>query len=282
MSSSGRWFSMVNQPVHMMAIAAIVKCFGSFRAKEQLGLIQPRPSYAYGLLRAADFCLWLGKRRTTVIEFGVAAGGGLLAMIKIAEQITRLTGVEFRIVGFDSGQGLPAFEGYKDHPELWIPGDFAMPDRSQLEHRVKGKAELVFGDIKDTMDPFMRTLTPDAPIGFISVDVDLYSASVSCLRVLDGKAEWYHPAVAMYLDDITTYFGNRWCGELAAVEEFNTAHATRKIDRDYTLPGRRPHKFLGWYNRMFVAHVFDHDLRTRVRTREESDRMGDCQYFTNH
>jgi hypothetical protein len=275
MPNYGRWLAMLNQPLHMMAIEAAVKCFGSFRAKEQLGLIQPRPNYAYGLLRAADQCRWLGIRKTTVIEFGVAAGAGLMAMINIAEQVTRQTGVEFRIVGFDSGQGLPHFEGYKDHPELWIPGDFAMPDRTQLERRVQGRAELVFGDIADTVAPFIQTLTSDAPLGFISVDVDLYSATVSALRVLTGEPEKYNPAIAVYLDDFTTYFGNRWCGELAAVEEFNTAQDYRKIDKDYTLPGRRPHKSMSWYNRMFVAHVLDHDLRTRIRTSEEAQRLPD-------
>ena len=264
----------------MIAIEILVKAFGSFRAKEQLGLIHPRPSYAYGLLRAADICRLLGKRRTTVVEFGVAAGSGLFAMVDIADQVTRATGIEFRIVGFDSGQGLPRFEGCKDHPELWVPGDFAMPDRVHMEERLRGKAELVFGDIAETVTPFMKTMTPDAPLGFVSVDVDLYSSTVSCLRILTGRSDLYNPAIAVYLDDFTTYFGNRWCGELAAINEFSDANATRKIDRDYTLPGHRPHKHLHWYNRMFVAHVLDHDLRTRVRTREESARMGSLDFLT--
>ena len=282
MSSYGRWLSALNQPFHMLAIEVLIKCFGSFRARESLGLVQPRPNYAYGLLRAADISLWLGRSKATVIEFGVAAGAGLLAMIETAEQVTRATGVAFRIVGFDSGRGLPAFEGYKDHPELWAPGDFAMSDRARLEERVRGKAELVFGDIADTVGPFMDSLNPEAPLGFIAVDVDLYSATVACLRVLTGRPELYNPAVAVYLDDITTYFGNRWCGEVAAVEEFNTAQPRRKIDRDYTLPGRRPHKALGWYPRMYVAHILDHDVRTRVRTREEAGRMGDLRYLTDY
>ena len=282
MSSYVRWLSAINQPIHMMVIEAVVNVFGTFRAKEQLGLAQPRPNYAYGLLRAADLCRWQGKKKATVVEFGVAAGDGLLAMIDNAEKITRETGVEFQIVGFDTGQGLPPFEGYKNHPELWFPGDFAMPDRAILEEKIRGRAKLVFGDIGDTVPQFMQTMSPDAPLGFISVDVDLYSATVSCLRILTGKPELYCPAVAVYLDDITTYFGNRWCGELAAVHDFNDAQELRKIDKDYTLPGHRPHKRLRWYESMFVAHILDHDLRTRVRTREEFARMGDLSLLTDH
>lgn len=275
-----RWLSAVNQPVHMMVIEVLVKLFGSFRAKELLGLVQPRPNYAYGLLRAADLCRWQGKRRATVVEFGVAAGNGLLAMVKCAEQVTRETGVAFDIVGFDTGAGLPPFEGYKNHPELWIPGDFAMPDRAVLEARLRGRARLVFGDIQDTVPKFMQTMNADAPLGFISVDVDLYSATVSCLQILSGKPELYCPALPVYLDDISTYFGNRWCGELAAVRDFNAANALRKIDKDYTLPGRRPHKGQRWYGSMYVAHILDHELRTRVRTREEFARMGDLGVLT--
>lgn len=280
--SSASMLSALNQPVHMMAIAALTRMFGSFRARERLGLVQPRPSYAYGLLRAADLCIWMGRKRATVIEFGVAGGNGLVAMADVAREVKAATGIDFRIVGFDTGRGLPHFEGAKDHPELWVPGDFAMPDPAQLRERLQGRAELVFGDIKDTIGPFMNTLSADAPLGFISVDVDLYSASVSCLRVLEGAPELYAPAVSMYLDDVTTFFNNRWGGELAAVHEFSEAHAHRKIDTDHSLPGPRPYKNVRWYDRMYVAHILDHELRTRTRTPEEVRGMGPVDCFCNY
>lgn len=277
-----RGLSALNQPVHMMAIAALTRVFGSFRVRERMGLVQPRPSYAYGLLRAADLCVWMGKKKATVIEFGVAGGMGLIAMADVADEVKSATGVEFRVVGFDTGSGLPRFEGAKDHPELWVPGDFAMPDPDKLRERMRGRAELVFGDIEDTVGLFLKTLTPDAPLGFISVDVDLYSASVSCLRVLTGAPELYTPAVSVYIDDVTTFFNHRWGGELAAVHEFSDSQPSRKIDKDYSLPGHRPFKNLRWYDRMFVAHILDHELRTRTRTREEVQGMGPFENFYDY
>src|SRR5262245_28178983 len=104
---------------------------GTPRQKERLGLLF-RPNYAYGLFRAADMAQLVGKSRVTVCEFGVATGNGLINLIELAEPISKETGIGFRIVGFDSGEGLLELEGYKDHPELWSPGDFAMVNRDQL------------------------------------------------------------------------------------------------------------------------------------------------------
>lgn len=275
-----RFLSAINQPLHMMAVAAWIRLFGSFRQKERMGLLQPRPSYAYGMLRAADIALWLGKKKITVIEFGVSVGMGFFAMIGLADMIEKETGVRFRVVGFDAGAGLPMFEGYKDHPELWVPGDFSMPSEEEMRRKIGGKAELIIGDIKNTVGGFMDTMTEDAPLGFVSVDVDLYSSTVSALKVFSGRAELYNPAMPLYLDDISTFFGNSYCGELAGVNEFNDTHDLRKIDIDFTLPGHRPYKHLNWYDRMRVCHVLDHDIRTRTRTAEELSVLENYTYLS--
>ena len=77
---------------------------GTVRQQEELGLL-PRPNYAYGMLRAADLARYLGLKHVTVCEFGVATGNGLLAMIDLARRLSPETGIEFRIVGFDTGEG---------------------------------------------------------------------------------------------------------------------------------------------------------------------------------
>ena len=252
---------LLNQPAHMLLLAAAVKLFGSTRAREKMGLLQPRPSYAYGMFRAADIARWTGKKRTTVIEFGVATGNGLRAMVDLAGLIERETGVSFRVVGFDAGGGLPRVEGFKDHPELWTPGDFGMINRDELSRALAGRAELILGDIAETLPAFLGTMTADAPLGFISIDVDLYTSTVPALACLEIAPDLCNPAVSVYLDDVSMFFANRWCGELAAVEEFNAAHELRKIDIDRSLPGSRPYKHLNWYDRMYAAHILDHPLR---------------------
>lgn len=239
---------------------------GTFREKESWGAVD-RPNYAYGLLRAADLARFAGKSRATVCEFGVATGNGLLNMISLAEAIRAETGVELRIVGFDAGEGLPVVDGHRDHPEIWSVGDFSMTNREELERRIAGRAELVFGDVKDTVEAFVARLDPSAPLGFVSVDVDVYSGARSALRCLLGRPELYAPAVSIYCDDVQFFFANRWCGELLAIEEFNDENATRKIDSDRSLPGARPEGSEVWHRSMFVCHVLDHELRTRPRPR---------------
>jgi hypothetical protein len=79
---------------------------GDFRTKGQYGLIT-RANYAYGMLRAADCAKYFGYRHVTAIEFGVASGAGLLNMADLSTVIEAETGIGFRVVGFDTGAGLP-------------------------------------------------------------------------------------------------------------------------------------------------------------------------------
>jgi len=241
---------------------------GDFRAREQHGLIT-RANYLYGMLRAADIAAYSGKKSVTVVEFGVADGAGILNMIHLAPMIERETGIEIRIVGFDTGQGLPNVQGYKDHPELWRAGDFATQDREALTNKLNGRAQIVWGDIADTIGSFTDSIDPSSPLGFISVDLDIYSATIAALGCLTGGPEKYNPGISMYFDDTCFFFANEWAGELAAISEFNTKHEFRKIGRDLSLPGRRPAVSARWYSQMYVCHVLDHDLRQRSRDRQE-------------
>lgn len=253
---------------------------GDLRTRERYGLLA-RPNYAYGMLRAADVAKYFGKQSVTVVEFGVASGHGLLNMIELAELIEVETGVEFRVLGFDTGAGLPELIGYRDHPELWRGGDFAMEDRDALMRKIAGRAEIVWGDIADTVGAFTDTLSADAPLGFVSVDVDIYTATKSALRCMTGPSQAYLPAVSMYFDDVTFFFANRWAGELAAIEEFNLEHDLRKIDVDRSLPGSRRASSAPWYRHMYACHVLDHDARQRVRQRAELPIGAHHQFMSN-
>lgn len=50
-----------------------------------------RPSYIWGVLQGASLAKVLGLPRVSVIEFGVAGGGGLIALERIAEAVERKT-----------------------------------------------------------------------------------------------------------------------------------------------------------------------------------------------
>lgn len=241
---------------------------GDFRERERHGLIA-RAHYLYGMLRAADVANYFGNKCVTVVEFGVASGAGLLNMVRLAPLVKKETGIDLRIIGFDTGRGLPPVQGYKDHPELWSAGDFAMEDRDALVRKLDGRAEIIWGNIADTIKPFTDAIDPSAPLGFISVDVDIYTATKAALYCLTARPEKYNPAVSMYFDDVSFFFANEWAGELAAISEFNEEHSLRKIGRDRSLPGHRPAKVEDWHSNMYVCHVLDHEARQKPREREE-------------
>jgi hypothetical protein len=119
----------------------------------------------------------------------------------------------------------------------------------------------VLGNIADTVPTFLATLPSDAPVGFVSLDVDYYWSSVDALTALTGPPQLYLPLVTMYLDDITRQTHNRWCGELAAIEDFNTAQRLRKIAPFTFLREGRLFKNANWIGQIYTRYVLDHPSR---------------------
>ena len=128
-----------------------------------------------------------------------------------------------------------------------------MEDRTALFDKLGERADVIWGDIAETVEPFIATVEPSSPIGFISVDVDIYSECKSSTWLSTSSPEKYTPAVSMYFDDVGFFFANAWAGELAAISEFNVENQFRKIDHDRSLPGHRPIKAEAWYPAMTLA-----------------------------
>jgi hypothetical protein len=234
-----------------------------------------RPAYAFGLLAAADAARFFGASRITAVEFGVAEGAGLLNLCALAPQVTRETGVLIDVHAFDRGHGLPAPRDHRDHPELWTAGDFPMLDPESLRSRLPGFANLHLGDIAETLGAFQDRLTPEAPIGFVSFDVDIYSSTVDALRIYEGDPSRSLPVSIAYFDDtlgnpagLGSLLRNRWCGQLRAIDEFNEAHSLRKIDEIRTLKARRPLRHEIWLDQMYGVHALDHPLRNAARRKD--------------
>lgn len=259
------WLERLTEPVHLNVISLGVALFGSFEAKVDFDLVR-RPQYAFSLLNAAKNARRQGIGALTAIEFGVANGAGLLNMCRLADRVTRATGVRFSIFGLDSGTGMPPPCDYRDHPERFQEGDYPM-DRQKLEAALPDNAKLVIGRIEDTVPEFIGTLSSDTPIGFVAIDVDYHSSAVSALRILEGDPELYLPALTVYLDDIDGEFSNPWCGELLAVSEFNERHGLRKISPFNLLECRRVFRNAQWLRKIYTAHIFDHPYRSPDRPR---------------
>jgi hypothetical protein len=249
----------LSEPLHLNFISLFVGLFGSLRVKINFDLIL-RCQHAYALLKSADYAKSLGIKSITVIEFGVAAGAGILNICHVAKRVTAATGVEINIVGFDTGLGMPPPESYRDHPDLYAQGDFPM-NFDALRKKLPANAKVIIGEIKTTLATFLGQRSASSPIAFVSIDVDYYSSTRDAFALFDGASSLYLPRVQIYLDDLEDMAHNSWCGELYAVDEFNLAHEMRKIERHTFLRGYRIFKNARWIDHMFQLHVLDHAVR---------------------
>jgi hypothetical protein len=213
-----------------------------------------RPDVFSSICLATAQAMCWGKKGISLVELGVFRGGGLSFIVDVAEHLTDNIGMKYHVYGFDSFDGLQNFVGYEDHHEIWEPGDYSAKHlHDKVLKKFENKAVLIEGDVKDTVKPFLvDKLSIDYPIGFISLDLDLYSSSRNGLKILeDENPSKYIPTVMMIVDDqdyLVTY--NEWCGEGLAISEFNEAHKFRKI---------QPRREI--YQRLRCVHILDHPLR---------------------
>jgi hypothetical protein len=210
-----------------------------------------RPQYLTGMLTAADLAREGGIDSIYVAEFGVARGHGLLAMQSYAQLIEKETGVSLKVVGFDTGSGLPPARGdFRDHPDKWAEGDYPM-DEAWLRARLLPGSELILGDVRQTVPEFMKRQV--CPLGFLAMDLDFYSSTKQALEILRLPNRQMLRRVFLYFDDIFLTENHRFAGERLAIEEFNSESEFVKIDRWYSLCGRI-FRDLRWVQQMYVAH----------------------------
>jgi hypothetical protein len=240
-------------PFRVVARAVLQKLARSAQLRSRWD-ISPRPPYLLGMLAAAHQARKQRVAEISVVEFGVAGGNGLLAMQREAEAIERETGIGIRVFGFDMGDaGLPVFVGdYRDHPEEWQPGDFPM-NVDELKSRLSDRTRLVLGNISETVPGFFERFQAP-PLGFVSIDLDLYSSSARALDILvqpNSRMLWHMP---MYFDDVGAMFNHAFAGELLAIAEFNANSAHVKIDRWHGVCNERPFPERPYLKQMYVAH----------------------------
>jgi len=221
-----------------------------------------RPAYLWEALHGAHLAKTLGLPAVSLIEFGVAGGNGLVALDLIAQRIERIFGIQAQVYGFDTGAGLPAPQDLRDCPNLFAGGDYPM-DVAKLRSRLT-RADLILGKIDETLPAFMAK-SAFAPVAFISVDVDLYSSAKHALHLLGGEAKMLLPRIHCYFDDITGFTYTPYNGERLAIEEFNQEHPSRKISPIFGARHYVPKPFAneGWVDKLFMAHIFDHELYGR-------------------
>jgi len=250
----------LGEPLHLNLISLFVYLFGSYRMKVYFDLVIRRNA-AFGLLHAADHAAALGIDKITALEFGVASGQGLINMGRIGEAVTQVTGVAIDVVGFDTGTGLPPPRDYRDHPEHYQTGDFPPIDRQKLQDLLPANTRLIYGEIADTVSDFISQL--DNVVGYVAIDVDYYWSAADCLALFtDPEPTKYLPTTTVWVDDVVEESNNPWCGELLAINEFNAAHAMRKIAPFRLLRNERIFKRARWIDQIYTLHVLDHPRRS--------------------
>jgi hypothetical protein len=217
-----------------------------------------RPQYAWGVMQGAALAKVLGLPKVSVIEFGVAGGQGLLALETISDLIERKTNIRIDVFGFDSGVGLPKPEDFRDQPNMWFEGQLPM-DRAKLEPKLY-RAKLYLGPVKETITAFIKG--NPTPVAFVSFDLDLYSSTRDALLLFKSDFAYVLPRVISYFDDIFGHTYNDYCGERAAIAEFNGSSRACKICPIYGLRYFTPRFARSelWPDGMYFAHFFEHPL----------------------
>jgi hypothetical protein len=230
----------------------------SFRKLMQDPTARRKPAYVWGILQGCALGKVLGYESVSVLEFGVAGGAGLVAMERIAEASATLMGLRIEVHGFDTGTGLPKPVDYRDCPNLFLDGQFAMEEAAL--RRELHCAQLHLGPIDTTVPEFLYGTF--APVAFVSFDVDLYSSTRDALKLFEGEYDWVLPRVVCYFDDIIGYTFSDFNGERLAIHEFNDRWPLRKLSPIYGLKHFVPpeERLARWPELMYMAHFFEHPL----------------------
>jgi hypothetical protein len=247
-------YGLAKEPPFRFAVRSALKYVPASIQTRALWGKARRPHYLVGVLFAAEQAKIDGIDAISVIEFGVAQGDGLLELERVAVAVDEAIGVGVSVYGFDAGpSGMPEFTGdYRDVPDLWRPGDYPM-DVGALQAKLSPRTKLVLGDIRDTVPAFFADQGVP-PLGFVALDVDLYSSTVSALKIFTSPAKRMLRHVPMYVDDIDISQVHRFAGELLAIDEFNDQESDVKIDVWRGLRSQRPFPDDPWLEKMYMVH----------------------------
>ena len=214
-----------------------------------------RPHYLYCLYHSAKLAKNLGKKKISVIEFGVAGGNGIVFLEKYQKKILEELGIEIEIYGFDLGSGLNKPVDHRDLP-YWFKEELYKMDLDKLNKKIS-KAKLIIGDVKFTIKDFFKKYNP-APIAAVFNDLDYYSSTKNSFQIFNNKEDkFYLPRIFCYFDDTIgsekEMYGEH-NGELLAIKEFNNENINKKINLNQNLLVKNIH----YKYQIYYLHNFEH------------------------
>lgn len=221
--------------------------------------ILPRPQYGLGLILSASEAVSLGYKKMSVIEFGCWECEGLIDMEHYIKEIQEYFKIEINVYGFDLGSGIPKYTpNPRDRLYELNPGDYPLKKKENIKKLKKTK--MVWGDVKETCPNFLRSNNlDDAPLGFISFDLGIYSSTHHALKILNDDSKFFLPRVFLYFDNF--YFVSEDEGEKYAIKEFNL-ESKKKISQISELSEQLSLSWSKWSflgKRIFQLHDFDHN-----------------------
>jgi hypothetical protein len=270
------YLERMGEPFLYNLVSIYVFLFGNIVDKIKYDTV-PRQPYAFGLGEAFRLASRnkkkLSIKRLVIVEFGVASGAGLLNLCRISEKLSTYYGLDVKLIGFDSGEGMPPPVDFRDHPEKYLDGDFPPHDRKLLDSSLPSNAEVVYGPILNSLGQLDEMLTEGDIISFVSIDVDYWSSTVDCLKIFDNEGLSFLPLLPMYFDDVNNVDHHPYAGELLAIIEYNKQSASKKIVQMNQLRNWRLFKNALYLEQMYWFYDFSssyftrdfHSTRKRIR-----------------
>lgn len=257
------YLERLGEPFIYNFVSIFVWLFGRFSKKIEYDLV-PRQPYAFGVDLGFQKAKEIGAQKILLLEFGVAAGAGVNNLAFIARKLSHEYGIDFEVVGFDTGSGMPEAVDFRDHPEKYRGGDYPMGDPQRIRNLDQEKIKLYIGNVSTTLAKFFAEYeNSGSVVGFISIDLDYYSSTKDTFSLFSRSSNFFLPTTPMYLDDVNNIDHNPYCGELLAVHQFNAISSDyRKITKMNQLRNWRLFKNALWLDQMYFLHVFDHAYRT--------------------
>jgi len=229
-----------------------------------------RPWYIWGVLQGAALSKVLGIEHISVIEFGVAGGGGLISLERAAELTEELVGIKIDVYGFDTGTGNPKIMDYRDVPFRWSEGYWPM-DKQKLE-KLLHRAKLVLGHTKDTIPEFIRS--KPAPVAFAAIDLTMYSSTAEALKLFEAEYSLLSPRTYCMFRSLLGSRGDQcdYIGERLAIQEFNVKYTMRKLCHMDGLRYFVPNYINvgSWPEFFYLLHIFDHPLYNKPSSLRQS------------
>lgn len=227
-----------------------------------------RQHYIWGVLQGAAFAKVLGLERISVIELGVAAGAGLIALEHIAQECEKQVGIAIDVVGFDTGTGYPKPADYRDMPYRWSEG-FYPCDKAELKKRLS-RAQMLYGLVDKTLGDWIAS--KPARLAFSGFDLGLYSSTHDALKLLFADDRFLLPRTpCTFRCSIPGRDNCQYTGELLAISEFNGSHDDRKICKMEAMHYSLPPQFDGhWTEMLYLVHSFHHPLYAAPQSYSQS------------